>query len=316
MSNSTVEPNASVGGDWPWPGVSVIIPTIGRADLARAISSARGQDYDGEIEIIVIVDRPESGFDAGLIEGADTILYTGGGMGAGAARNLGIGRASHPYIALLDDDDEWLPCKLRNQMPIFRSHRADVVGTQAVYRNSNTRTTSSPVPTVVKRDDQTFVEYLFRGRSATVGRAVIFGVTLVVRTELARRIPWDASLPRHQDWDWLDRMERTGAVIIQIPDVSAVVWTGSRGSISSRADWQASLEWTLTRKGVWEPALLADVLTGQALRYAVQARSFKGISRTLQAVAATRHLPSLPTVVLALGGLVPRSLINRMMSRG
>ncbi|QZY53058.1 glycosyltransferase family 2 protein [Leucobacter tenebrionis] len=298
------------------PGVSVVIPTVGRADLARAIASVRGQDYSGDIEILVIADLADGALDQGLAAGADAVLYTGGGRRAGAARNLGIQHASHPYVAFLDDDDEWSPRKLTVQMPVLVSGEADVVGSQAVYRNPGTHTTSPPIPTTVKREDQPFAEYLFRRRRASVGRPTIFSITLVARTELARRVPWDETLPRHQDWDWLDRLERAGASIMQIPEPLATVWTGSDGSISSSADWRSSLAWAQTRRGVWDPSVLSDFLAGQVLRYAFQSRSPAGVARTARAIAATRRLPAASTLILGLGGLVPRPLINRLMSRG
>jgi glycosyltransferase involved in cell wall biosynthesis len=34
-------------------------------------------------------------------------------------RNMGIGKASGQYIAFLDSDDVWLPCKLENQIKLF-----------------------------------------------------------------------------------------------------------------------------------------------------------------------------------------------------
>lgn len=297
------------------PGVTVVIPTVGRPELKRAIDSVRGQDYLGEIEIIVVVDRPQGTVDQALLTDADVVLHTGGSKRASAARNMGIDHASHPYVALLDDDDEWRPWKLSAQMPVFAATGADIIGTQAVYRNSASGTTSSPVPSVVKREDQSYAEYLFRRRSAKVGRSVIFGITLVLPTVLARQVPWDESLSKHQDWDWVDRLEQQGAVILQLPDPSAVVWTGSDGSISSTPDWRASLTWAETRRSVWRPEVLSDFLAGQVLRYAFQARSARGLAQALRAIGRTRRVPSFPSMVLAFVGVVPRSLINRLMTR-
>jgi len=293
----------------------VVIPTTGRPELSRAIASVRKQDYAGPIEVIVIGDLPEGALDDRLAGEADRTLYTGGGRRGGAARNLGIAAATHPYVALVDDDDEWHPQKLSVQMAAFDEQAADVIGTQVVYRNAATGTTSRSVPSTVKPREQAVADYLFRRRSPKVGRPVICTSTLVARTSLAQQIRWDESLPRHQDWDWLDRLERGGARIVQIADATTVVWTGSDGSISSSADWESSLRWATTRRGVWEPEVLADFLAGQTLRYAIQARSLQGIGRTLQAIVRSQRVPSARTWMLGLGGLVPRPLINQLMSR-
>ncbi|WP_200115616.1 glycosyltransferase family 2 protein [Leucobacter chromiisoli] len=293
----------------------MVIPTVGRPELARALDSVRRQDYQGQIEVIVVADRPEGTVDEELLEGADVVLYTGGGKRAGAARNLGIAHSTHPYVALLDDDDEWLSWKLSAQMPEFAATGAEVIGTQAVYRNANTGTASPPVPTRVKQATQTYAEYLFRKRSATVGRPVIFGITLIVSTELARRVKWDETLSRHQDWDWVDRMERQGATVLQLPQASAIVWTGSEGSISSAPDWRASLAWAESRRGAWAPEVLVDFLAGQVLRYALQARSPSGVLRSLAAMARARRFPSIQCLTLGFVGIVPRAFINKRMTK-
>src|SRR5262245_15127494 len=46
--------------------------------------------------------------------------------GQGVTRNDGIGRASGEFIALLDDDDEWLPEKLEKQVRLLDSSPCDV----------------------------------------------------------------------------------------------------------------------------------------------------------------------------------------------
>ena len=47
-------------------------------------------------------------------------------MGVAAARNRGMREARGRFIAFLDDDDEWLPGKLRQQMELFERAGPDV----------------------------------------------------------------------------------------------------------------------------------------------------------------------------------------------
>lgn len=297
------------------PGVSVVIPTVGRAELVRSIASVRAQDYLGEVEVIVVGDLPQGSLDPSVCSQADVVLYTGGGKRGGAARNLGMGAASKEFVGFLDDDDEWFPWKLSSQIPAFEALQVDVTGTRSVYRNAVTSTTSSPVPEVPMAAGARVSDYLFHARKPRAGRAVIYTSTLVARSEIAKRTLWDEELPRHQDWDWLDRLERSGARITQLTDASAVIWTGSDGSISSSSDWRSSLAWAETRRGLWEPEVLVDFLVGQPLRYALQSRSLEGTRSVLRAIIKCRRVPSPPTVMLGLGGLVPRSMINRLLAK-
>jgi len=112
--------------------VSVIIPTYKRSDnLARAIDSVREQTYN-EIEIIVVDDN-----DADSIYRKSTeelmnkyiknkkiiyIQHEKNSNGA-VARNNGINASTGEYIAFLDDDDQFLPSKIEEQMNYLNLHK-------------------------------------------------------------------------------------------------------------------------------------------------------------------------------------------------
>ena len=108
------------------PVVSVVIPTRNRpALLLRAVRSALGQTLR-EIEIIVVVDG-EKGHEsadamARLDEDRVRCIVLREQAGGAEARNIGIRNARSAWIALLDDDDEWLPSKLKMQMDAVRHH--------------------------------------------------------------------------------------------------------------------------------------------------------------------------------------------------
>ena len=100
------------------PLITVVIPTRNRPELLlRAIRSVFAQTYT-EFEIIVVID----GHDADSIEALSSIrdprlryIEIANGGGGNQARNLGASMANADWIALLDDDDEWLPGKLQAQ---------------------------------------------------------------------------------------------------------------------------------------------------------------------------------------------------------
>lgn len=102
-------------------GVSVIIPTYNREDLApRAIDSALRAVSAGD-EIIVVDDGSTDQTEKALAKYAGYIRYVKtANCGAGAARNKGVQLAKHDWIAFLDSDDEWMP----DHLDIHRSFMA------------------------------------------------------------------------------------------------------------------------------------------------------------------------------------------------
>lgn len=109
------------------PLVSVVIPTYKRAHLLRkAILSAFAQEQAGELfemEIIVVDDcSPDD--TAKVVAEFQGVQYLRlpENRGASGARNAGIKRAKGKYIALLDDDDEFLTHKLMVQVPLLEAH--------------------------------------------------------------------------------------------------------------------------------------------------------------------------------------------------
>jgi len=94
------------------PLVSVIIPTIHRAQLVlRALEGVFGQTMR-EIEAMFIVDGHDSATLQALGSIGDPRLRVKAlstGVGCAGARNVGVGEARGRWIAFLDDDDEWFP---------------------------------------------------------------------------------------------------------------------------------------------------------------------------------------------------------------
>lgn len=98
--------------------VSVVIATRDRPELLRrAIKGVIDQEHSAHIEIVLVFDRCEP--DAELARDDETcrIVVTTNthSPGLAGARNSGIKLASNNWIALCDDDDEWLPGKLAAQ---------------------------------------------------------------------------------------------------------------------------------------------------------------------------------------------------------
>lgn len=110
--------------------VSVIISTYNRARLLkRAIESVLNQTFQ-DFELIVVDDGSIDSTKK-VVTGYKEVKYVYQENSGGAAKpkNTGIKMAQGRYIAILDDDDEWLPSKLEKQVRFLEEHsEIDVVG--------------------------------------------------------------------------------------------------------------------------------------------------------------------------------------------
>jgi hypothetical protein len=298
------------------PLVSAVIPSVLRSGLHRVVACAREQQVAGGVEVVVVVDTDVSDEQRRELEGiADVVILTGGRRGAGVARNLGVRSATAPYVAFLDDDDEWCAGHLASAIDVLEDadDRADVVGAR-VCQTTPDGSTSGPVPRHLLRPDQDVLEYLFRGRRPDIARPSIYTSTLVARREVALRSPWREGLPRHQDWEWLRSVQASGHVVRQSAHLGARIQMGSVGSISATSDWRTSLEWGRSWRREASRAVYADFVAGQPLRYAMQARSSAGVRACVRELSSAGAWPSLGTLALGLGGALPRGVALRAVT--
>lgn len=105
------------------PLVSVVIPAHNAAHyLPATLASILGQTYR-PIEVIVVDDGSTDGTPEVLSNYPDVTRYRRDPAGGpSAARNLGIQRATGPYIAFLDADDLWPADKLAEQVEFMEAH--------------------------------------------------------------------------------------------------------------------------------------------------------------------------------------------------
>lgn len=107
------------------PLVSVVIATRNRPELLRAaIASIVSQDYAGPIEVAVVFDQTEPDRDLVSEAPGRTVRVMGNARTPGlpGGRNTGIAATTGEVIAFCDDDDEWLPGKLRAQVAHLVEH--------------------------------------------------------------------------------------------------------------------------------------------------------------------------------------------------
>lgn len=112
------------------PLVSAIILTHNRKNLVnRAIDSVLAQTYPN-LECIVVDDASKDGTREMLLNRKDIrYLYIpkSESKGGNFARNTGIKAAKGKYVAMLDDDDYWLPTKIEKQVALIEEKGCDLV---------------------------------------------------------------------------------------------------------------------------------------------------------------------------------------------
>lgn len=189
------------------PKVSVIIPTYKRPTyLKRAIESVQNQIYKN-IEIIVVDDNNDG--DEFRLETENVmnqikdirvkyIKHKSNRNGA-AARNTGIQHSSGKYISFLDDDDEFLPDKIFNQVERMEELDSTWGACYTSYKKLNKN--SKVQYGFEKREGVLFLEALMR--SLYIGS----GSNLFVRKSVIDKIGgFDESFNRNQDLEFLVRV--------------------------------------------------------------------------------------------------------------
>jgi len=114
------------------PMASIIIPTKNRSGMLKnALESVLAQGYKDWETIIVAngcTDDTAQVVGKYLSDPRFKFIDIKESTGGARARNIGIDSARGDYIAFLDDDDEWLPDKLSEQMAAMNSSKAQIVG--------------------------------------------------------------------------------------------------------------------------------------------------------------------------------------------
>lgn len=115
------------------PLVTVIITTYRRDECLRyAVASAWKQTYEN-IEIIVVDDNADTVWNRRVekiireFSSNKNVIYIKNeeNKGSAASRNIGIQYAKGEYITFLDDDDLYMPDKVKNQLVSMLKIKAD-----------------------------------------------------------------------------------------------------------------------------------------------------------------------------------------------
>jgi glycosyltransferase involved in cell wall biosynthesis len=216
------------------PDVDVVIATRNRPELlARAIAAVREQDYPGQVTVHVVFDGtvPDPALERIGGRRRVRVLSNDRTPGLAGARNCGILAGCADLVAFCDDDDTWRPEKLRRQVRALQDAGADtaVSGIEVQYRNHT-------VVRIPRPGDLTLAS-LVRRRVMEAHPSTV----LVRRTALTGPIGLvDEDIPGSygEDFDWIIRAARHGAIAVAPEPLVRVLWGQS---LFSR-NWQTIVD--------------------------------------------------------------------------
>ncbi|MDG4798514.1 glycosyltransferase family A protein [Micromonospora sp. WMMD1082] len=246
----------------PYPSVSAVVPTRNRPELLRAaVRAIVAQDYPGPVEVVVVYDQSEPDPSLAELSAPDRpvrVVTNVRTPGLAGARNSGTLAATGELVAFCDDDDEWLPGKLRAQAEAL----AGVPGAEFVSCGIRVSYDGHTVERVLDRDSISLAE-LLRDRMTELHPS-----TFLIRASALRdgfglvdeEIPGSYA----EDYEFLLRAARSAPLVnLRIPYV-LVRWH-KRSYFAQRWDTiSEALQWLLDRypEFATQPAGQARV-TGQ-----------------------------------------------------
>lgn len=178
--------------------ISVVIPTYNRAaTLKLAVDSVLNQTFQ-DIELLIVDDASEDDTEQVVSQMKDKRIHyikVAHNSGACHARNLGALHAQGEYVAFQDSDDKWHPEKLEKQYRYMVENELDFSFcgmTRIMLENPNRK---YYYPNMDIDDEKAYFEQLlYLNRVGTQ--------TIMCKRNCFKKIKFDVSLKRFQDWDF------------------------------------------------------------------------------------------------------------------
>lgn len=303
------------------PLISVIIPTRNRpALLLRAVQSALEQTLRG-IEVVVVIDNEEGceSFDAvSRLDDRVRCVVLREQAGGAEARNIGVRNARSAWIALLDDDDEWLPAKLETQMHAVQRYssarysgaRQLVATCQHIYRAEGKPDVLRPrrLPRPDEAPSEFMFDYLCYFQTST----------FLCSKELMLRVPFTKHLRFFQDIDWFLRALRRPEVHLIVVEQPLSIYYApeERETITSGVMWNERLDWGRANRNLMSKRGYSRFIVGSCVGPAVQdGAGVRGFGRLLYECAVVGSPTAQLLLLLCATYLLRPALRRRLRDR-
>jgi glycosyltransferase involved in cell wall biosynthesis len=192
------------------PALSVVVPTRGRPELVRlAVQSVLAQDYAGDITVVVVHDQeqPQHCLTELSRPGRTVrVMRNEGDLGLAGSRNAGLRTVTTELVASCDDDDTWLPGKVRKQVALLEANPDMLV----VGGGIRLMMPKDQVVEWLGPSDVVTVEHLMRSRRKELHSSTL----LMRRTVFDLAGDYDVLLPNSyaEDYEWLLRAAQHGRI--------------------------------------------------------------------------------------------------------
>lgn len=300
-----------------WPSVGVVVPTRDRPELVRrAVASILEQDYPGPVEVLVVFDgtEPDTSLERASDDRRVTTLRNGRTGGLCGSRNTGILATDAELVAFCDDDDRWLPGKLRTQVEALQAEP----GAEAASTAMEVEYGDATAPRLAGKERIAYAD-LLRSRMAMLhSSSLLFRRAALLDAEGGIGLV-DESIPGGmcEDWDILLRAARRHPVVHVDRPLVQVLWGASsyfsqRWALKNEAhEWMLAHHPDITTSPVGAARVYGQIAYGHA---ALGHRKDAGrwAVRTLRA-----HWKE-PRAVLALvvaSGLVSDEKVQRTLNK-
>jgi hypothetical protein len=298
-----------------WPAVGVVLATHNRPALVRvALTSILEQDYPGAIEVVLVFDRSEPDRSLERAEPGRRVQVVANSHtpGLAGARNTGVLRLDTELVAFCDDDDSWLPGKLRAQVERLLRRPTARFCTTAMRVDWDDRSTVR-----LAGREQVTIEDMARSRMAMLhSSSFVFR-----RTSMVEEFGLvDETLPRSmaEDWDLLIRAARIAPIEHVDQPLVAILWGSSSYFNEAWQDRNEAHEWLMDH----HPEILASPV-GAGLMLGKLAFGHAALGHRRQALSfaarCIRARPREPRAYLALAvvaGMPAKKIQDELNKRG
>lgn len=223
--------------------VTAVVPTRDRPELLqRTLDAIRAQDHDGVVATIVVFDQSEPDHSLASDDPHRPVRVISNDRTTGLAggRNTGILASDTDLVAFCDDDDAWMPGKVRAQV----ARMAEQPDAALVATGIRVHYGDKSVDRVLDQSRVTFDD-LLRSRLTELHPS-----GFVLRRSLVEPLGWvDEEIPGSyaEDYEFLLRIAREHPVL-NIPEPLVDVLWHKKSFFTARWEMIATaLQWLLDR---------------------------------------------------------------------